>query len=840
MPALAWLLWALVRGTLGGPVQFATWPELGVNPVKTKQEDAPRAPFYRLPMFVHAPGPLVARELFRPVLHKSPFPARLTALLLPTLRRPQAVQGTDARPVQVKCGFHNFSVRVDRFQLRSWTDPSLFRLGSCEVSRVSPHFLYFHFRLTECGGEQKVVGGQLVYTYMLFYTPPPQGYVIRVIPLKLPIHCHYNRFHYSYQVGYKPQVQHTTFMKSIRTKLSYSLTVCNAQGQPVSPHHWFHLGEPVYFVAQAGVLLAGERLYVDSCYATSAKDPNSMPKMDIIANHGCMTDSRRGGSRSQFLTGGGSVVMFSVDAFLFTAVSQVLYLHCSMSVGLTPSHTSKSCNYHKAAGRWEELEATAPVCACCDSMCSNVQDSIKNTVSSPGWLIRQRDELKPRMAMASFQAEEGIEWVDEEEKRDERKDEHHKKVQTFPWETEIGHEEENDEAVPEKIAEEIKWKYSAAVSQQEEGEKEEGETEEVVMGTELAAYDIMSDQMKPEEAMEDVHHTKHGSVSSLSRVNSSTNESRDESGTSVTGNSSLGIEYNASNPGSAETVSRAVIPNIKLCPNGDQMSCSATINSSGNGAMLTAFGAESFTPNNDRATSGTSSPLDSRVNGSQRGSRFETLAWTRSDTGDFELGPPGFLNVSRSGNSRLESETLDSLLWSEEVKSVGNSVETKSNELKGQAGDSVNSKGPYGDDDDDDMLHGLQIRGLESDQSAVHSADFTDSTFTNWLLGKSDFDSGIEEDEALYPSQFTVAVKTQGQKEVQDTITRPRSFGSEETHEDSPSHSAVVAVTNALQGSESSQMFDREWAPGWGLQTLGFVVEKPTEELAKEQMDYSY
>ncbi|KAL6108733.1 uncharacterized protein ACO6RY_12015 [Pungitius sinensis] len=401
MPLLWWFIWALFRGALGGPVQRGTWLELGVNPGKTDVDGAPRTPSRRLPMFLHSPGPLVSAELLRPVPHRSPFPDELTELLNPTEEAAeQRVQVAWARAVQVFCGADRVSVRVDRSQLRAWTAPSLFYLGSCQASQVGPSALYFHYRLTQCGAEPTVVGGQLVYTYILRYIPPPQGNVIRVLPLSLPIHCHYNRFHYSYQVGFKPQVWPTTFVKSIRSKLKYILAVFNAKGQPVPPDHWFHLGEPVYFVAQAEVLLAGETLYVNSCYATSSKDPNSTLKVDIISNYGCMTDSRREGSSSRFLSRGGNVVKFSVDAFLFRAVSKVLYLHCSMSIGLTPSPTAKSCNYNKAASRWEELEAKDPVCSCCDSMC-HVHDSVKNIVSSPGWHIGQTNEQNSRRAASS-------------------------------------------------------------------------------------------------------------------------------------------------------------------------------------------------------------------------------------------------------------------------------------------------------------------------------------------------------------------------------------------------------------------------------------------------------
>ncbi|XP_077455880.1 uncharacterized protein LOC144073718 [Stigmatopora argus] len=385
MLVLSCLMWIFYDSlAVGGPVHHLSWSE-AVKPLV--RNEASRSPFYHLPVFWHAPQPLVAKELFRPTPTQSLVPSELSALLFPaqTTQYHIAAQEPRTRPVEVWCGSREIVVRVDRFRLRAWPNPALYRLGSCQPTTVSSHFLIFHHALTDpcVSATQVVAGGLLVYSCALYYTPPPQDYIIRVLPFNLPLHCYYNRFHYSYQVGYTPQMQHTTFRKSLRTKLSFSLTVCNAEWEPLSPEHSFALGEPVNFVAQTGSLLPGEMLFVDSCHVTPSKDPISMPKVALITNYGCMTDSQRQGSSSYFWSRSDNLLKFSIDAFLLRAVSQVLYLHCSMSVGATTSHTAKSCNYNQSTGRWEELDAPLSTCSCCESICGDKQDSVKATVSSP-------------------------------------------------------------------------------------------------------------------------------------------------------------------------------------------------------------------------------------------------------------------------------------------------------------------------------------------------------------------------------------------------------------------------------------------------------------------------
>ncbi|KAM8846642.1 uncharacterized protein ACB058_012914 [Synchiropus picturatus] len=441
MRTVAWLLGTVVYAlTAGRPVQVSTWPGKYVS-TEANNNVIGTPSFYHLPVYQHADRPLVPHQMLQPLPLSGPavfqstvvpeffrpqpdlpsafyqplgrsLPHELYALLFPSSLPPLAVPERRDRAVEVWCGTDRVTVRVDRLQVNAWS-ATVFRVGSCQADLVSSRFLFFYFRPAECGGRSQVVGGQLVYTHILSSTPPlsPESPLIRAVALHLPIHCYYNRFHYSYQVGYRPMVQQATFLRSMKSKLRFSLVVSNAQWEPLPPGHWFHLGEPVFFVAEAKTLLPGERLYVDSCFITSSKDPNLGLKVDIITNYGCMTDSRREGSRSWIWSGGGSVVKFSVDTFLFSPVSQVLFLHCFMSVDVATSQKSKFCNYNLSSGRWEELHTSTSVCACCDFKCADSEKTLTNMVSSHGWrtglkAIQQNDR--------SSQEEGGIDWQVEE------------------------------------------------------------------------------------------------------------------------------------------------------------------------------------------------------------------------------------------------------------------------------------------------------------------------------------------------------------------------------------------------------------------------------------------
>ncbi|KAK7885954.1 hypothetical protein WMY93_025575 [Mugilogobius chulae] len=200
----------------------------------------------------------------------------------------------------------------------------------------------------------------------------------------------FNRFQYSYKIGYRPNLSVRNLFKRMRSRVKFRLSPRNSLWEPLSSSDSFTLGRPMFFEAQAEFLSPGQRLYVHSCFATPDPSPSSTPQFTVVNNYGCMVESKDG--RSSFIAHRNDVVRFSVDAFVFHRFEGNLFMHCSMSVGPdTPTVTDKSCNYHPQTRRWVELYGSDDVCSCCDSHCGPAA-STETVISSSAWNINVKPE----------------------------------------------------------------------------------------------------------------------------------------------------------------------------------------------------------------------------------------------------------------------------------------------------------------------------------------------------------------------------------------------------------------------------------------------------------------
>ncbi|XP_069053961.1 zona pellucida sperm-binding protein 3-like [Lepisosteus oculatus] len=143
----------------------------------------------------------------KPEAGSRPLPAYIKSILFPPQRGRQparpAIGGT--RGVAVWCDSSRMYVRVNRLFFGFSCRPSEVTLGNCSVSRTTRSYFYFIYGLHECGTERLVVQGRLVYSNTLRYAPPSSSAPVhRFIPFSVPVKCSYNRFHYSYKVGYVP------------------------------------------------------------------------------------------------------------------------------------------------------------------------------------------------------------------------------------------------------------------------------------------------------------------------------------------------------------------------------------------------------------------------------------------------------------------------------------------------------------------------------------------------------------------------------------------------------------------------------------------------------------
>ncbi|XP_046689394.1 zona pellucida sperm-binding protein 3d.2 isoform X2 [Silurus meridionalis] len=370
------------------------------DPVTGGEYEELEAPYLHLPVFLHYRAPRVDKRHFSPAHAKSreTLPERVRRLLLPEPRRRPKMRARPNGPVSVACSAREMRVRVHTASLGAGGGGRVHvRLGSCDVSRRSEQSVFFQFELHECGTLRRIINNTVVYSNMLYYTSAVG--VSGSEMFSVPVQCHFNRFYYSYKIGFVPAVERLKYFKPMKTKGTVTLTACDAQWNRLSPTEGFIIGQLMYFEAETLYVPDSERLFVHFCHVTTNSSRDSLPRINIINNHGCLMDSRRS-SQSRFINSSKrNVVRFTIDAFVLQGkVQKYLFIHCEMSIrSSVPTETSKLCSYDQQEQRWEELHGVDSVCLCCDSYCiPKMTTLIQPLTNEFGTLVEQHPEGKSK------------------------------------------------------------------------------------------------------------------------------------------------------------------------------------------------------------------------------------------------------------------------------------------------------------------------------------------------------------------------------------------------------------------------------------------------------------
>ncbi|XP_050987749.1 zona pellucida sperm-binding protein 3d.2 isoform X2 [Labeo rohita] len=373
------------------------------------------SPYLQLPVFQHSRIPLLDKKQFSPMLGsgREQLPEETKRVLIPrttvTLPAGSRRRGR-SHGVNVVCQMKKMIVKVHKHILGTDGVQSELKLGTCDISKTTKHYHVFVYDMDQCGSQRKLINNRVTYSNLLHYSPVTDlGPIRRAMPFTLPVECHFNRYHYSYKIGYIPQVLYQSHFKPLRTVDSVVLTPRDELWRRLLPTEEYTIGHPMYFQADGPPLAENERLFVDSCYVTISSSHLSMPRFTVIENHGCMIDSKSSRWSKFIQSGRRNVVRFSLDAFLFQGMlGEHLYMHCEISVGsLNPTASAKSCTYNQSTKRWEELFGSNAVCLCCDSTCvsSDLTVSSKVITSEP-WIMESDLEIVEEEQTTPFVTEE--------------------------------------------------------------------------------------------------------------------------------------------------------------------------------------------------------------------------------------------------------------------------------------------------------------------------------------------------------------------------------------------------------------------------------------------------
>uniref|UniRef100_G3PRA0 Zona pellucida glycoprotein 3f, tandem duplicate 1 n=1 Tax=Gasterosteus aculeatus TaxID=69293 RepID=G3PRA0_GASAC len=262
------------------------------------------------------------------------------------------------------------SVTVVWTEGRSQADLSLFRLGSCFPTSFSATQAVFRVDFNDCNFRRLVTGDYLMYSNDLTYGSSDS----KSPSFTHPVVCAFARPKDWYPMIYDPVfstvgVGHLVFHIAL-------MNVDDFSGPAESTT--FALGSFIPIMASVSQKTHQPLLLLlEECVAATTPElqPDSLV-YPIIANKGCLVDSRMSGSKFEPRQKS-SELKLSLQAFRF-GLGQEVFIHCKL-VAWDPNgldRTKKACYYVKEHGHelsWELLDnyAYSTLCDCCDSDCKS-------------------------------------------------------------------------------------------------------------------------------------------------------------------------------------------------------------------------------------------------------------------------------------------------------------------------------------------------------------------------------------------------------------------------------------------------------------------------------------
>ncbi|XP_039188627.1 zona pellucida sperm-binding protein 3-like [Crotalus tigris] len=293
-----------------------------------------------------------------------------------------AAQRVPANTVIYECNRTSIhlAVKMDLWGTGLGLDPKFLYLGSCLSSHVNDASGFFHFQypFQECRFARLTSGTMVEYTTHLVYRPVSS----HNSPFTERINCT------TYETQRLPVRVTGSGLLSASSGLMFRGTFMNEGFSAPSDLSVFLLGTQIHIeFAVQQFFHQPLRVFADECMAADAAERGSSSRnYTIIANHGCLLDSKVANSR--FLPRPApDVLRLSLQAFEFVGMNTEIYLHCQVLVwepAVLTDPRRKACSFNRDTNRWEALDGMASaVCRCCDSVCESAGSRQKREVKDP-------------------------------------------------------------------------------------------------------------------------------------------------------------------------------------------------------------------------------------------------------------------------------------------------------------------------------------------------------------------------------------------------------------------------------------------------------------------------